>query len=1094
MRKIALFLFIVVLMYACNSDSSGTKSNGSNPGPVFTKLSSKQTGIDFRNDLTEDIFSRWNVLSFEYYYNGGGVGLGDINNDGLLDIFFTGNTTGNKLYLNKGDFKFEDITTSAGITHPGWANGVSMTDINNDGFTDIYVSQGGPDLDPTKRQNLLYINQKNNTFKEMAAAYGLNDSNLSTQAVFFDMDKDGDKDCYVMNESSYFRIPIPQVLEDIKNPEKLKMASGKMFRNDRGKFTNISEQAGIVRYGYGLGLGLSDFNNDRYPDIYVANDYSVPDMMWINQKNGSFKDEINERTKQLSWFSMGTDIADINNDLHPEIAVVDMATGDHYRGKTLMASMNPELFYLTLDLGYQRQHMFNAFQMNNGDGSFNNVAGKLGVLKSEWSWAALLADFDNDGFKDYFISNGYRRYSRDNDSRARIRKARLENNDNVPNHMRQKLFDQIPQIPIENEAYKNIGGKAFEKISKEWGIADKGYSNGAAYGDLDNDGDLDLVINNIDDLAWVYRNNSTNNYLDIELKANIQKELTRVIIEYEGGQQMVEQNVIRGFQASVTPVLHFGLGDISTVDKLTVVWPDGKYQEIKVVKANQRMTLDYKDAAGQYPSQYQPNAALAFAEKTKAPAFTHKENIFNDFTKEVLVPYQQSTLGPFISAGDANGDGRDDVYVGGAKDQAGKLFLQNASGDFTASSSNFGSENEDMGSHFFDADGDGDQDLYIVSSGNAFSATDKKLQDRLYINNGKGSYTLNAQALPEIRAGGSRVKSADFDGDGDLDLFVAGRLVPSNYPNPARSFLLKNTNGTFEDVTAEWSYELTKPGLVNDFVWTDFNKDGKEDLILVGEWMPVQFFQNTGDTFENVTDSYTDDALSGWWFRIHETDIDNDGDKDLVLGNLGLNSKFSASKKKPFKLLANDFDGNGTFDVVLAKEYKGKTVPMRGRQCSSEQMPFIADKYKTFDEFANASIEDILGDDKIKEGIVLEVNNFASGVLINEGSSYTFKELPAEAQAFPILGITSQDVNNDGKVDLILGGNIFNMEIETPRLDAGDGLILLNKGNGEFESVRSVDSGFFIPGDVKDVISINGGKSILVTNNNGPLEMFNLKN
>ncbi len=1093
MRKLALFFFSISLIFSCTSDTNNSKSKGTNTGPVFTKLSANQTGIDFRNDLTEDIFSRWNVLSFEYYYNGGGVGLGDINNDGLLDIFFTGNTASNKLYLNKGNFKFEDITVSAGITHPGWSNGVSMTDVNNDGYTDIYVSQGGPDLDPKKRENLLYINQKNNTFKEMAAAYGLNDSNLSTQAVFFDMDKDGDKDCYVMNESAYFRVPIPQVLEDIKNPQRLRMASGKMFRNDRGKFTNISDEAGIVRYGYGLGLGLSDFNNDRYPDVYVANDYSVPDMMWINQKNGSFKDEINERTKQLSWFSMGTDIADVNNDLHPEIAVVDMATGDHYRGKTLMASMNPELFNLTLDLGYQRQHMFNAFQMNTGDGNFNNVAGKMGVLKSEWSWAALLADFDNDGFKDYFISNGYRRYSRDNDSRNRIREARLANGNNVPNHLRQELFDQIPQIPIENEAYKNIGGKKFEKVSKEWGVADQGYSNGAAYGDLDNDGDLDLVINNIDDLAWVYENNSTNNYLDINLKANIQKELTRVIIEYEGGQQMVEQNVIRGFQASVTPVMHFGLGDISTVDKLTVVWPDGKYQEMKGIKANQRLTLDYKNAAGQYPSSYKPDPALSFVEKGQAPQFTHKENPFNDFDKEVLLPYKQSTLGPFISAGDANGDGKEDVFVGGAKNQAGKLFLQNAQGGFTSKSNNFGSGAEDMGSHFFDADGDGDQDLYVISGGNAFDKEDRNLQDRLYMNSGSGNYTLNSKALPEIRSGGSRVKSADFDGDGDLDLFVAGRLVPGNYPNPARSYLLENKNGSFEDVTVEWSYELMKPGLVNDFVWTDLDSDGKQDLILVGEWMPVQFYKNTGTKFENVTDSYTSGPLSGWWFRIHETDIDNDGDKDLVLGNLGMNSKFSATEKKPFKLLANDFDGNGTCDVVLAKEYKGKTVPMRGRQCSSEQMPFISDKFKTYNDFANASIEDILGDEKIKEGLVLEVNNFASGVLINEGGSYSFKELPEEAQAFPIMGISAYDVNKDGSMDLILGGNIFNMEIETPRLDAGDGLVLLNKGNGNFEPVRSVDSGFYIPNDVKDIISINQGKSILVTNNNGPVEMFNVK-
>ena len=1088
--KFTSIILLILCVSACSSDTK--KSSKPLEGPLFTKLTSKETGIDFKNTLREDIYSRWNVLSWEYYYNGAGVGLGDINNDGLLDVFLSGNTEGNRLYLNKGDFKFEDITQSAGITHNRFSTGVSMVDINNDGHLDIYVCNAGPDLNPVNRENFLYINQGNNTFKEEAAAFGLNDANFGTQAVFFDMEKDGDLDCYIMNESMYARIQLGLIFEDLKKPGKLEQASGKMYRNDNGKFTDITRASGTLQYGYGLGLAISDFNYDGYPDIYVANDYSVPDMMWINQKNGTFVDEIKDRTKQLSWFSMGVDIADVNNDLHPEIAVVDMATGDHYRGKTLMASMDPELFYTTLNLGYQRQHMFNVFQMNEGDGTFNNVAGLMGVQKTEWSWASLLADYDNDGFKDYYITNGYRRYSRDNDSRIRLRKAREENGGSVPNELRKELFDQIPEVPIENEVYRNVKGQKFENVSKEWGVADKGYSNGAAYGDLDNDGDLDLVVNNIDDLAWVYRNNSVNNYLKVELDCDIPSELTKVIIDTDSGQQMVEHNVIRGYQSSVTPYLHFGLGQDPKVNELTVIWPDDTYEVIKNVKVNQTIKLKKANASGKYERYSAKNKPL-FKESNKLN-YTHQENEFDDFQKEVLLPYKQSTLGPFISHGDVNGDGLDDVFVGGAKGQSGRLMMQNSDGSFTSKLVGLPAH-EDMGSHFFDADGDGDQDLYVVSSGNDLRVDDPLLQDRLYINDGKGNFSLKASALPVIRAGGSRVKSCDIDGDGDLDLFVGGRLVPGNYPNIARSYLLENNGGTFKDVTEAWSTELMNVGLVNDIIWSDLNGDDKQDLILAGEWMSPKFFINEGSSFSDQSSNYVDDGLAGWWFNMEQVDVDSDGDMDIVLGNLGLNSKFSASKKKPFKVFANDFDGNGTCDIVLAKEYKGKTVPVRGRQCSSEQMPFILDKFETYDEFAKASVVDILSEEKINEGVQFTVTNLKSGILLNENGKYSFKALPYEAQSFPIQAIEAYDVNNDGHQDLILTGNIFNMEIETPRLDSGEGLVMINDGQGNFESIKPIVSGFRTSLDSKDMIRIksaDGNDEFVISNNNGPVQTFSV--
>lgn len=1091
LSRVSLLFFIVVLLFSsCGNDSSQELS-----GSLFSKMNAEQTGIDFRNDLMEDIYSDWNVLSYEYYYNGAGVALGDINNDGLLDVFFTGNTSPNKLYINKGKFKFEDITKSAGILPTGWSTGATIADVNNDGKLDIYVCQGGPDKVANKRRNLLYINQGDNKFVEQAKQYGLDDPNLSTQAAFFDMDKDGDLDCYVMNESLYFRVPLDDVLKDIRNKRKLQQASGKMFRNDGGKFKDITESAGMLRYGYGLGLCVSDINEDGYPDVYVANDYSVPDMMFINQKNGTFRDEIKDRTKQISWFSMGVDIADVNNDLHKDIAVVDMATGDHVRGKTLMASMNPLMFQKTLELGYQRQHMFNAFQINDGSNSYNNLAGMYKLLKTEWSWASLFADFDNDGYKDYFVSNGYRRYSRDNDSRLRLRQTREANGGNVPNHLRKELFDQIPQIPIENVVYHNSKGDKFDEVGADWGVNDAGYSNGAAYGDLDNDGDLDLIVNNIDDLAFVYRNNSngSNNYLTVDLMSKQAKEGAFVIIKHGDNQQLVEYGTVRGFQSTVTPFLHFGLGDSDQVDELTVVWPDKKFQKLSNVKSNQKLKLDHTKASGTYAPE-KTSVADKFVLKSNK-LFTHKENVYDDFVTEILVPYRQSTLGPFISNADVNGDGRIDFYIGGAKGQSGSLFLQQADERFVPASTQPWKahiDREDIGSHFFDADGDGDVDLYVVSGGNEYEIGDNLLQDRLYLNNGKGNFSYSSKALPKMLDSGSRIESADIDGDGDLDLFVGGRLIPKNYPRSPRSYLLENKNGKFTDVTFNWSEELMNPGLVNDVLWTDLNGDGKQDLVLTGEWMSVRAFVNSGTALEESS-SYFDNDLKGWHFKIHQADLDGDGDQDLVVGNLGLNSKFSASKEHPFQVLANDFDGNGTCDIVLAKDYKGKTVPVRGRECSSQQMPFILDKFKTYNEFANASVEDILGADKIAEGLKLSVNNFSSGIYVNEEGKYTFQELPLQAQAFPVMGIVTEDVNADGFMDIILAGNIYNMEIETPRLDSGDGLVLLGDGKLAYSALKSVDTGFKVSRDVKDLSALKidkGNKLLLVANNNGPLEIF----
>jgi len=792
---------------------------------------------------------------------------------------------------------------------------------------------------------------------------------------------------------------------------------------------------------------------------------------------------------------MGSDIADFNNDGHLDIGVVDMSATDHVRGKTLMASMNSFLFhYYTEEMGYQRQHMFNTMQINNGDGTFNNVAGITNLLSSEWSWAALFADFDNDGWKDYFVANGFRRYARDNDSRIRMNQAREIHGGVIPMEKRKELYEQIPQIKIPNYYYKNLGGLEFKEMGKTWGSDQESYSNGAAYGDLDNDGDLDLVVNNIDTEAFVYRNNSKANYIQFQLNSTKPKIGTRIILKQGDKMQMQEYSFVRGFQSTNTQRVHFGLGDNKTIDQLTVIWPDGKMERKENVQGNTTVILEHTAADNQLVRG--DTGKGDYFSKYLKPNYMHKENTFDDYEKEVLVPYKQSTLGPFISKADINGDKREDFFIGGAKGQNGKIFLQIPGGAFVEKRQNWNhKDSEDMGSHFFDADGDGDLDLYVISAGNDFKVDDALLADRLYLNDGAGTFNYSEAALPKILDGTSRVKSSDIDQDGDLDLFVAGRLIPGNYPNAPRSYILENNGGKFTDVTEAWSPDLLRPGLVNDFVWTDVNSDGKEDIILAGEWMPIQVYTNTGSAFEDRTASYLDSELKGWWFNIHPVDIDGDGDEDFVLGNLGLNSKFQASKKKPLKLYASDFDGNGTCDVVLAKDYKGKNVPIRGRECSSEQMPFIADNFKTYDAFANASVEDILGVQRIKDGIALECNTFESGILLNEDGKFSFKALPRIAQISPIMGIVSEDVNNDGLSDLILAGNIYNMEIETPRLDASEGLVLINQGNLNFSPQNYLETGFKAGGDVKDLELIRGPEKrcLVVANNNGPMEIFAFK-
>ncbi len=1108
--RIVLLIIFAFIFTDCQKDSESSNSSEINTedSPLFSQLSSLESGIDFSNTIEEDVKN--NITAYDYYYNGGGVAIGDINNDELPDIFFTGNNVPNRLYLNKGNLKFDDISKKAGIQSENWSTGVTMVDINNDGLLDIYVCNSGPNPDRQFRANQLFINNGDLTFSEKAAEYGIANTGYSTQASFFDYDKDGDLDLLVMNHSIFKEIDTWFTqFNDMPLNEVAEHSPNLYMNNGNNTFTDVSQQAGILKPAFGLGLITSDLNHDGWIDIYIANDYFVPDYLYLNRRDGSFFDDINNRTSHISYYSMGVDAADFNNDGQLDLGVVDMTPKDHVKNKVLMATMDVNYFrVLTDQLNFQPQYMFNALQVNNGFGFFSEIGLSAGVAKTNWSWAALFADFDNDGFKDYLVTNGFRRDTKNNDWREEM-KTVLKNSSKE--NEAQRKFEQLQKAeanPVTNYVFKNNGGYHFEDKSYEWGFREPSFSNGAAYADLDLDGDLDLVINNIDQEAFVFRNNAVgkngNNFIRFKILDSSEKNPaynSKVSIYHGSEMQYAELHPVRGYQSSVENVLHFGLKNVSKIDSIKIEWLSGGQTVLTDLKANETHTISIKNA-DKKPLTKQKNKPLfsnisSLFSKVK---YNHWENDFDDFAKEILLPHRQSRLGPFISVGDVNGDQMEDFFIGGAKGQAGQLYVQGSGGGFTLSCSQEWAADkgcEDMGSLFFDADGDGDLDLYVASGGGGeFSQTDPELQDRLYINDGFGIFKKAGKALPHMLSSSGKVVAEDYDKDGDMDLFIAGRTTPGKYPYPADSYLLRNDNGIFSDVTDEIAPQFRQLGMVTDAIWTDYDKDGLVDLFVVGEWMAVTCFKNEGQQFKNVSDQVGLAGKTGWWYSIVSADFDNDGDEDFIAGNVGSNNKFQPTDENPLHVFCNDFDENGTLDIVLSKSYKNKLVPVRGKECSTAQMPFVSEKFPTFRSFAESSLLEIYGEEKLAEALHYSANTFHSFFIENKGAEgFEFHELPVEAQFAPINAILAKDFNQDGNIDLIIAGNNFHTEVETPRYDAGKGLFLKGNGDGTFDtSVRFDVSGIRLPLDTKDLKVISMGEDkiqvILVANNNEKIQFL----
>jgi enediyne biosynthesis protein E4 len=1095
--------------------------------PLFTKLDAAYSGVKFTNIIKES--DSLHIMNYEYLYNGHGTGVADFNNDGLSDLFFSGNMVSSRLFINLGNCKFKDVTEEAGITFNGtWATGVSIADVNGDGKPDIYVCHSGKFPDSSKLSNQLYVlqNVKDGVphFKEMAKDFGIDaPGTQTTQAAFFDYDRDGDLDMFLLNHSNHTYNPLLNTRAVRSTPD---MRFGnRLFRNDRDKngnihFTDVTLSAGIVNnaLNFGLSVGVSDINNDGWPDIYTTSDYTEKDCFYINQRNGTFKESLSSSFAHISKYSMGSDIADYNNDLRPDILTLDMLPEDNHRQKLLKGPDEYDQYHLLLDSGYYHQQMRNMLQLNEGIDDkgnlrFSEIGQLAGVSNTDWSWAGLFADLDNDGWKDLFITNGYLRDFTDLDflkytvSNAQLEEAKKKNF----NFKTFALVKKMPSNKVSSYAFHNSGDLTFSNVTAAWGLNESAVSSGAAYADLDNDGDLVLIVCRNNEPVFIYRNSASEkkdaHYCKIRLNgigANTAALGAKVYLYCQAAVQMQEKYPVRGYQSTVTDELFFGLGKSTTIDSLVIRWPDMKETHVGQLKADSTYTFDQSSANGS--NRPMPPVQRQFTDITSSTGidFIHKENDFIDFKDEVLLPYQLSKEGPALAKGDVNGDGLQDIYVGGAIEQAGVLFIQTPQHNFIRTSDqpwNEDAVDEDVNALFFDADGDKDLDLYVVSGGNEYADGSPEYQDRLYINDGKGNFSRAPNSLPAMLSSKQAVTAGDFDHDGDLDLFVGGRVIPGSFPFAPRSYILRNEstpgNIKFTDVTASVCEALLQPGMVTVAAWSDLNNDGFPELMIGGDWMPIKLFQNNSGKLSDHSAKAGLSNTSGMWSSLLATDVDGDGDTDFIAGNVGGNQQFKASVDKPMQMYAADFDGNGSIDPLICYYIQNKSYPMASRDELLEQVVSLRKKFVYYKDYADAQAENIFDKQKLESAPVLTCELLESGVFINNGNmNFTFQPFPVQAQFSRVNGIVTGDFNKDSVQDIILAGNFFPNRVQSGRNDASLGILLTGTPSHHFSPVDPSQSGLYIGNDVRhiELIQISPGEYYLVVaNNNDKVEVEKIK-
>ncbi len=1084
MRRVLPYI-IAILSFACQSKKK-------QPDTLFTTVPAQESGIDFKNIIEET--ENLHYYDYMHLYNGAGVATVDLDNDGLLDVVFTANLSGCKVYRNLGNLRFEDVTEQSGIgAVKGFVTGISVGDVNADGRADLYISRSGWFKEKAITRNLLFVNQGGFTFQEEAQNYGIDDEGHSIHAVFFDYDKDGLLDLYVVNTPVDFSL-VGRVfdLEDIKtNPYTLTFGSTDHLYKNNGNntFTDVTQEAGLFNeIGFGLNAQVSDLNGDGWLDIFVSNDFISPDLVFINQQNGTFTEASKKLFGHISYNSMGADIADINNDGWVDIVVADMSPANYKRSKTTMAMVDPKRFDKMVKSNYHRQYMHNMLQLNNGDGTFSEISQLAGIDKTDWSWAPLLADFDNDGYKDLFVTNGVLRDVQDRDTDIKVKQmidakkqqGKLSREDFL------KFSQMLPSVPLSNYAFKNKGDLTFEKKIKEWGFEEKTFSTGGAYADLDNDGDLDLVVNNINNEASVYQNNaqSIGNSLTISLRGpagNPWAIGSRVKVWLAGQAQVSEVMLSRGYMSSVDSRLHFGLGKQTHPDSIVVTWPDGKQSRHTPDGDSMFLTLSHSEAQLSRPKPTEPHQSAV----TRV-IHRHREIPYDDFSRQVLLPHKLSQLGPALAVADVNGDGLDDIFVGGAHQFESVLYTQTTGGTFQLSRQPAIEEDkaeEDISAAFFDADHDGDMDLIVGAGSYEFDYSATGNRDRLYLNDGKGNFT-KANNWPDYQTVSSVVLPFDMDQDGDMDVFIGNRLTPNRYPELPSSVLLENTPAGFV-ITEKQNHLLDQLGMVTDAKAIDYQQDGDIDLVLAGEWMPITLLLNDGTGLQSKKEI---EGTSGWWNRLAIADVDSDGKSDIIAGNLGLNYKHHATRDKPFHILGGDFDRNGRYDMMLAKHVDNSLLPVRGKSCSTEQMPTLAKKFPTYASFADADVFEVVGR-KEEIAVHLQVDDFRSGVFFaDKKEGFQFHPFENKGQFAPVRGIVS--LSSEKETMLITAGNLYEAEVETTRADAGFGYMLSVDRHRKYKTINRHDFGLMLSGNIKNLINIqlsDGSRGVVSAANDGAI-------